>query len=135
MKYQTDSNCWTTYNESTNENIENNDARKYIEPKNKIPACQDQHTHAYLATLKTTYTLLLITFLFILLFLPFVILIACISSIRSFKEHMNDIELILYQISVRLILINNVARPFVYGLTDERFRQKLNSCYKRTRNN
>ncbi|CAC5380235.1 unnamed protein product [Mytilus coruscus] len=85
--------------------------------------------HERLRTVKTTKTLIIITGLFIIVFLPFVVLSACISSNPSFKDNMNAIEMTIYQIAIRLILINNVANPFVYAFTDERFKQKLKLCY------
>lgn len=85
--------------------------------------------HERLRTVKTTKTLIIITGLFIIVFLPFVVLSACISSDPTFKDNMNTIEMTIYQIAIRLILINNVANPFVYGFTDKRFKQKLKLCY------
>ncbi|CAC5380236.1 unnamed protein product [Mytilus coruscus] len=84
---------------------------------------------SFKGSMKSTKTLLIISLLFVIVFLPFVILTAYISSKPSFKTNMSDHEQILYHFGIRLILINNVANPFIYGFTDNRFKRNLKILY------
>lgn len=91
---------------------------------------QEIQEHAYLAILKTTKTLLIITVLFTAVFMPFIILSSFIGNRLALKENKNNIELSVYQIAIRLVLINNVANPFIYAFNDVRFKKKLKLYYK-----
>ena len=101
------------------------DEKNYIAGRKTIYPSQ-----SYLSTMKTTKTLLLVSGLFVIVFMPFVVLTACIGSHPSFKDNMDADELTLYHIGIRLILINNVANPFIYGFTDNRFKRNLHACYR-----
>lgn len=80
-------------------------------------------------TFKTTRPLIFITAIFITVFAPYMILNVVNSLDKNFKTNMNNIELTLYQIGVRLLLINNVSNPFVYGFTDARFKNGIKAVY------
>lgn len=83
------------------------------------------------STLKTTRPLILITGIFIIVFTPYLLLNCIINFDGTFKSRLSNIELTIYQISFRLILVNNVCNPFVYGFTDERFKNGIKAFYCR----
>lgn len=82
-------------------------------------------------TLKTTRPLIFITGIFIIMFAPYLILNVVNSLDKEFKSNLSNLELTFYQIGVRLLLINNVSNPFVYGFTDERFKNGMKRVYCR----
>ncbi|KAL3889962.1 hypothetical protein ACJMK2_002276 [Sinanodonta woodiana] len=78
-------------------------------------------------TMKTTYTMLTITALFILSYIPaFYVTIQGLID-EEFWDRPSEDELVLYNILLRSYLINNMMNPVVYGFMDEKFRQK---CFK-----
>lgn len=88
-----------------------------------------------LSTLRTTRSLIVITGIFIIVFAPYLVLSCVISLDIEFKSGLNNFELTLYQIGIRLLLINNVSNPFVYGFTDDRFKNGIQSFYCRRKQN
>jgi hypothetical protein len=65
------------------------------------------------------------------MFAPYLILNVVNSLDKEFKENLSNLQLTFYQIGVRLLLINNVSNPFVYGFTDERFKNGMKRAYCR----
>ncbi|XP_052083613.1 thyrotropin-releasing hormone receptor-like [Mytilus californianus] len=88
-----------------------------------------------LSTLKTTRSLIVITGIFIIVFAPYLVLSCVISLDIEFKSGLSYLELTVYQIGIRLLLINNVSNPFVYGFTDDRFKNGIQSFYCRRKQN
>ncbi|KAK3596557.1 hypothetical protein CHS0354_027012 [Potamilus streckersoni] len=78
-------------------------------------------------TLKTTYTMLTITALFILSYLPtFYVTIHGLMDPDLWNRTSDD-KMVLYHILLRSYLINNMMNPIVYGFIDEKFRQE---CFR-----
>lgn len=92
-------------------------------------ASNETTTSQKMSTLKTTRSLFLITAIFIVLFTPYLLLNCIITLDENFKSRLNDLEMTVYQISFRLILVNNVCNPFVYSFTDNRFQNGLKEFY------
>lgn len=86
-------------------------------------------TSQKISMLKATRSLFLITTIFIILFTPYLLLNLIITLDKTFKPRLNDLELTVYQICFRLILVNNVCNPFVYGFTDSRFKNGMKEFY------
>ena len=88
-----------------------------------------QKTQRDTRMLKTTFMLFLISLVFMLSFLPHVLL----KSIRAFdKQFLNRHStgvLVTYNIFVRSYFINSVANAFIYGFCSPRFRRECQSIF------
>ncbi|KAK3103585.1 hypothetical protein FSP39_020358 [Pinctada imbricata] len=71
---------------------------------------------------KTTKILFVVTLIFILSYLPFVTLSCIVLKYPHFRKSLNEAEITIYDIAMRLTFLNNVSNPFVYGIFDDRYK-------------
>lgn len=81
---------------------------------------------------RKTKVLFLITFIFIVAYLPFVSLGVVLTLRKKFRENLSDAEEALYRIAMRFPLINNVANPVVYGFYYQAFKRHLTVLFHRS---
>ncbi|KAL3888016.1 hypothetical protein ACJMK2_000400 [Sinanodonta woodiana] len=73
---------------------------------------------------KVTFSLILVTAVFILSYVPFVCLIIWrITVDDSVLTNMSDVEIIFYFIGLRSYLINSAVNPIVFGACNNQFRE------------
>ncbi|CAG2188238.1 GNRHR [Mytilus edulis] len=82
------------------------------------------------ASVRTTKTLFIITVTFVLAHMPFVIMSFVVGLDSSISANLKNPKLSLYQIGMRLYMVNNVINPIVYGLTDTRFQRAGRYIYQ-----
>ncbi|XP_060571437.1 orexin receptor type 2-like [Ruditapes philippinarum] len=89
-------------------------------------------------TMKITLMMLTITVVFIISYLPFIIISILDSTDEDFWADRGIIESVFLDFMLRLYLVNNVANPIIYSFWDHRFRKetklllkKLTCCFKR----
>lgn len=129
--------------ESTNsspgsENIKNIADKRRSEKDNKSsPAGQEMTGIQLVSTGKktknshrSTIIPFVITAIFIVVFLPYLILGVFLCLKENFKANMTTTELSLYRLAMRLIFVNNVVNCFVYGIFDSRFQTALKEVYR-----
>lgn len=80
---------------------------------------------------RTTRTLIIITVIFVLVHAPFFALAMLVAVDISYRDNLSSISLTMYDIGIRLYLINNVVNPLVYGFTDLRFQRACRSVYRK----
>lgn len=78
---------------------------------------------------KITIVLFTITVLFILSFLPYIIILILYSVDEGYEASMTQTQHTIYLIGLRLYLINNVSNPFLYSSFDSKFRKHLTDIY------
>ena len=78
---------------------------------------------------KITVVLFTITVLFIVSFLPYLIILILYSADESYEANMTNTQHIVYLIGLRLYLLNNVSNPFLYSSFDSKFRKHLTDIY------
>ena len=76
-------------------------------------------------TRKITLMMMTITIVFIVTYLPFIAMSIIDSLIEDFWEDLYTHESVLYDLLLRLYLLNNVANPLIYGFWDDRFRREV----------
>lgn len=79
---------------------------------------------------RSTIIPFIITAIFIVVFLPYLILGVFLCLKENFKANMTTTELSLYRLAMRLIFVNNVVNCFVYGIFDSRFQTALKEVYR-----
>ena len=79
---------------------------------------------------KTTKTVSLITVIFIICYIPYLTFGIVFGLNPEFKSYLNEEELIVYRLAMRLSLVNNVCNPFIYGIFDKRFMQLCKDMYR-----
>ncbi|XP_052764704.1 D(2) dopamine receptor A-like [Mya arenaria] len=90
-------------------------------------------------TRKITLMMMTITVIFIVTFLPFIIISFLDSMDEAFWLYLSYPEAILYDFLLRLYLVNNIANPFIYSFWDKKFRKEFVMflmrlyCCKKTR--
>jgi hypothetical protein len=89
-------------------------------------------------TMKITLMMLTFTVVFIISYLPFIIISILDSTDEDFWADRGIIESVFLDFMLRLYLVNNVANPIIYSFWDHRFRKetkmllkKLTCCIKR----
>lgn len=79
---------------------------------------------------RSTVIPFVITTIFIVVFLPYLIFGVFLCLKEDFRDNMTPTELSLYRVSMRLIFVNNVVNCFVYGIFDARFQIALKEVYQ-----
>ncbi|XP_062595727.1 neuromedin-B receptor-like [Saccostrea cucullata] len=74
---------------------------------------------------RSTVIMFIITAIFIVVFLPYLVLGVFLCLKENFKANMNEVELSVYRLSMRLMFLNNVVNCFVYGIFDPRFKKTI----------
>ncbi|KAK3599664.1 hypothetical protein CHS0354_029125 [Potamilus streckersoni] len=80
---------------------------------------------------KLTKIMFTITFVFIITYLPTFCISFLNATIKTFWDGKSNWERILYDVLLRLYLVNNMAKPFIYVVWDSRFRRKCIRLFKR----
>lgn len=81
-------------------------------------------------TRKITLMMMTITVVFIIAYLPFIIISIMDSMDDEFWKTLTDTESLLVDLLLRLYLINNVANPIIYSFWDNRFRREASLLLK-----
>lgn len=80
---------------------------------------------------RSTIILFIITVIFIVVYLPYLVLGVFLCVVENFKANMSVLELSVYRLSMRLMFLNNVVNCFVYGIFDSRFNRACRDMYKK----
>ncbi|KAK3108597.1 hypothetical protein FSP39_011657 [Pinctada imbricata] len=78
---------------------------------------------------KTTFTLLILTLVFLVSYLPFLIIAFIVVVKSDFRKGWNIATFATYRVFVRFPYLNNVLNPVVYGCEDHEFRKRLKQKY------
>lgn len=77
-----------------------------------------------LRTKQVTFMLFVITLVFILSFIPHVVLMVINSMNKNFVTDMTPTGIAFYNVFLRSFVINNMANPIIYGFCDKKFRSE-----------
>lgn len=88
--------------------------------KTDKPGC----TGPSLRTKQVTFMLFIITVVFILSFIPHLVLMVINSMNANFVKDMSPAGIAFYAICLRSFVINNMANPVIYGFCDKKFRSE-----------
>ena len=80
---------------------------------------------------KLTLMFFIITLLFMVSFLPKVILLNIEGIYQDFWENLSDVQRLLFTFFYQMYIINNIANPFIYAFMDSQFRDDTKSMFKR----
>ncbi|KAK3101529.1 hypothetical protein FSP39_004233 [Pinctada imbricata] len=100
------------------ENSETNQPSKFL------PTTQTKEAN------KITKITFVITIVFVICHVPYLSFGIILGIHPEFKQDLNEFELALYRLAMRLTLLNNVCNPFVYGIYDNRFIRLCKEMYK-----
>lgn len=78
----------------------------------------------------TTKILFVITMVFMITFLPHLILVPLLILSRSFRNGLGPVTWPIYKIFRRLFFVNQIANPFIYAFFDREFRNCCINFYK-----
>ena len=79
---------------------------------------------------KNTKISFLITLIFVLTYMLYVSLSFVVATRHGFRSSMSDIEITFYDLALRLIFLNNMCNPFIYGIFDDRFKSASKDLYR-----
>ncbi|KAK3101360.1 hypothetical protein FSP39_003003 [Pinctada imbricata] len=117
--------CNFTIAENLNTSSKPTDSSAYA--AQKVPTTQSKE-----AT-KVTKITCVITIVFIICHVPYFSFAIIFGIYPDFKLHLSETELTLYRLAMRLVFVNNVCNPFIYGVFDKRFIQISKEMYKQLR--
>lgn len=80
---------------------------------------------------RATKVLSCVTIIFIVSFLPYVTIGLLVTLGQDLRNIPEDSGIVVYRLSVRLLLINNVSNCFVYGIFDQRFKKACFQIYSK----
>lgn len=83
--------------------------------------------HSSKATIRVTVMLFTVSLVFAAAFLPHLALMVVTSRKKDFLNNLSATEVMLYQLFLRIFIINNIANPIIYLFCDKKFRQ---GCYE-----
>ena len=92
---------------------------------NSIPNNRQSNRSNYRTKQKITKVACAISALFIMSFLPHLIVTILTAEIGDFDADSNSVASIILSITTRSVFLNSVGNPFVYGVFDKRFRRGL----------
>lgn len=78
-----------------------------------------------LRTKQVTFMLFIITVVFILSFIPHLVLMVYNSMVPEFVIGMTPTGVAFYNLFLRTFVINNMANPIIYGFCDKKFRKAV----------
>jgi len=81
------------------------------------------------STSKTTFTLFIITVVFIVSFLPFLILVALWGSNWQFVNNLSGYSFTVYKMFFHSYHVNNVINCYIYGFCNPRFRKECKQLF------
>ncbi|XP_052076263.1 cholecystokinin receptor type A-like [Mytilus californianus] len=81
-------------------------------------------------SLRITGMLSLITVVFVISFLPYLVISILNGLDESFWENMTNNKILIYNFLLRTYFINNMANPIIYGFLDEKFRSEVRKMFK-----
>lgn len=73
-------------------------------------------------TIRVTFMLFAVSIIFVLAFVPHLVLMIITVQFEGFLESLNETEVIFYQVFLRIFIINNIANPIIYFIFDAKFR-------------
>ncbi|GAB1599549.1 neurotensin receptor type 1-like [Argonauta hians] len=74
---------------------------------------------------RTTVIMFLITLLWIVSYLPHLVMVTCDIVVENFRTSLGTTGDVLYNLSFRSYFFNNAINPFIYGIFNLRFRKEL----------
>ncbi|KAH3709554.1 hypothetical protein DPMN_069018 [Dreissena polymorpha] len=86
--------------------------------------CKEKHKR------KITRMMLTITIVFIVTYLPFMVLSVVTTLVYDFWDGLPGYEEVLYDSILRLYLLNNIANPIIYSFMDVKFIREVASMFK-----
>ncbi|KAL4217891.1 hypothetical protein ACF0H5_022630 [Mactra antiquata] len=95
--------------------------------RHRIPGSKAQEKN----TRKITLMMLTITVVFIISYLPFIVISIVDTLDESLWSSASDTWLLIYDFLLRIYIINNVANPIIYGFWDSRFRKEVLNLFKK----
>ncbi|KAK3601284.1 hypothetical protein CHS0354_040464 [Potamilus streckersoni] len=81
---------------------------------------------------RVTLMLFLITLVFCLSFYPHLVLILLVANYDTFVEKLTAQEMTVFQLFLRIFIINNTVNPIIYGFCDAKFRAECRNLFSRT---
>lgn len=79
----------------------------------------------------TTKILFVITMVFMITFLPHLVLVPLLILSQSFRNSLGPVTWPIYKIFRRLFFVNQIANPFIYAFFDREFRNCCINFYKK----
>ena len=89
---------------------------------NKPPGLKRTKSKRRTRTRKATFSMFLISLTFVLSYLPVLLLLLLRSVDEEFEPRLTDAGRATYKFFLRLYVLNCSVNPFIYGLSDSRFR-------------
>ena len=117
----------------------NNTVKKNVRNTRKYEMKLDQHAKINKNIMhKFTLMFMLITFIFLICYIPKIVIMIVEALNPTFWEDLSDSGRAAMFFVYRMYIINNIANPFVYAFLDTQFKSNLKhlcSCCVRTREN
>lgn len=82
---------------------------------------------------KATISLFLVSLVFVLSYLPLLVLLLIRSVVAGFEAGLTDAERATYKFFLRLCFLNCAINPFIYGLSDSKFRGHCKDVFRKLR--
>ena len=120
----------------TDEQISNTDVCTYmyssemIRPQMKPTAMKKSKHIQRACARKATTSLFLVSMVFVLSYLPLLVLLLIRSVVAGFEAGLTDAERATYKFFLRLCFLNCAINPFIYGLSDSKFRGHCNKVFR-----
>ncbi|XP_052761833.1 orexin receptor type 2-like [Mya arenaria] len=94
--------------------------------------CVRRHGGKEVRAGRTTLILFIVTLVFILSFVPYLILAAMRYITPAMFKNLASLELTVYHLTLRSYLLNSAANPLIYCFLNRQFRQKVQIFFKDT---
>ena len=78
---------------------------------------------------KATTSLFLVSLVFVLSYLPLLVLLLIRGIVAGFEAELTDSERVTYKFFLRLWFLNCAINPFIYGLSDSMFRENCKDVF------
>lgn len=116
---------------STDDNKTPTSAAKTKEKKSRQHNSKETHEQINRSVMnKLTIMFMLITFVFLVCYIPKVILIVIEGLNPKFWENFSDSERSVVLFIYRMYILNNVVNPYIYAFMDLDFRKEVKSVFK-----
>lgn len=82
-------------------------------------------------TARVTLMLFTVSLLFVISFIPHLVLMIVATENRAFLDNLTETEYMLYQVFLRSFILNNVVNPVIYIFCDTKFRRMCKEFFLR----
>ena len=96
---------------------------------NRVSTASTAHKNSK-TTIRVTVMLFSVSLMFALSFIPHLVLMIITAKSKTFLDSLDRTEIMVYQVFLRIFILNNMVNPIIYIFCDSKFRRECKNVIK-----